>query len=240
MLTSIPAAWTVRGTSFALWALAGASAVAWGLKLSGNPHALTVPPPPLRQVAPVDPAALARFLGGTPAAAGVPMAAPSLASRFQLLGVVAGAHSGRGAAVISIDGKPARSYRVGATLEEGIVLQAVHGREAELGAPGRNEPLVVLQVPAPTMASVQGVTPAPGYGPAPAAPAYAAPPAAPATPAYTAPPAAPAAPAYSAPPGASPALPFGAPAGAPPAPAVTEPTVPPGSAPVLSPRARAG
>lgn len=244
MLTSIPAAWTVRGTSFALWALAGASAVAWGLKLSGNSHAVSVPPPPTRQVVAVNPAALARLLGGTPAAAGAPATAPSLASRFQLLGVAAGEHSGRGAAVISIDGKPPRSYRVGSTLEEGIVLQAVHGREAELGAPGRNEPLLVLQVPAPKMESVQGVTPAPGYEPAPAAgatpPVYAAPPGAPSAPPYTAPAGAPSAPPYTAPAGAPAAPAYTAPAVAPTNPAVTAPTAPPSSAPVLSPRARAG
>ena len=148
MLTSIPAAWTVRGASFSLWALAAASAVAWGLKLSGNQHPVALPPPAARQVAAVDPVARARFLGSAPSAAAMPMASPSLASRFQLIGVAAGAHSGRGAAVISVDGKPARSYRVGAVLEEGVVLQAVHGREAALGAPGRSEPLVVLEVPA--------------------------------------------------------------------------------------------
>ncbi|MBK6005313.1 general secretion pathway protein C [Ramlibacter ginsenosidimutans] len=222
MLTSIPAAWTVRGASFALWALAGASAVAWGLKLSGNPYAVTVPPSPARQVAAVDPAALARLLGGTPAATGAPMTAPSLASRFQLLGVAAGAHSGRGAAVISVDGKPARSYRVGATLEEGIVLQAVHGREAELGAPGRNEPLVVLQVPALKMESVQAGTTATGS--APAAPAFSAP----AAPVFAPPAEAPAAPSLA------------APASEPTPAASNAPTVPPGTAPVLSPRARGG
>jgi general secretion pathway protein C len=252
MLTSIPAAWTVRGTSFALWALAGASTVAWGIKLSGNPHAVTLPPPTARQAAPVDPAALARLLGGTPAAAGAPMAAPSLASHFHLLGVAAGAHSGQGAAVISIDGKPARSYRVGSTLEEGIVLQAVHGREAELGAPGRNEPMVVLQVPALKMESVQGATlppgaastpmsapapmtePAPAPAPAPAAAAAAAPAPAPAT--ATAPAPAPA-PAPITEPAPSTIIPHAPMSGASP---MTAPAPAPGTAPMLSPRARAG
>jgi general secretion pathway protein C len=232
MLTSIPAAWTVRGTSFALWALAGASAVAWGLKLSGNSHAVTVPPPPARQAPPVDPVALARLLGGTPAAAGAPMTAPSLASRFHLLGVAAGAHSGQGAAVISIDGKPARSYRVGSTLEEGIVLQAVHGREAELGAPGRNEPMVVLQVPALKMESVQGVTLPPGAAPSPMSAA------APSTEAAPAPGPAPApAPAPITEPAPSSIIPHAPMTGASP---MTAPEPAPGTAPMLSPRARGG
>ena len=44
-----------------------------------------------------------------------PATAPDAASRFQLQGVVAD-DLGRGAALIAIDGKPARPYRAGALL----------------------------------------------------------------------------------------------------------------------------
>ena len=147
MWTPTPAAWTVRGATLALWALAAGSAMVWGLKLGGSQRPIAVPPPPLRQVAPVDPVALARLLGSSSAAA--PSApVPTMASRFQLLGVAAGVESGGGAAVIAIDGKPARPYRVGATLEEGVVLQSVHGRQAVLAAPN-GSPLLTLEVPLP-------------------------------------------------------------------------------------------
>jgi len=133
MLPSRPATWTVRGATFALWLLAAASAVYWGLKVGGGSPVLDLPAPPARPVAIADPVAIARLLGSTPAGAALPAAAApvaTLASRLKLLGVAAGAHSGGGAAVISIDGKPARSYRVGASLDEGVVLQSVHGRQA--------------------------------------------------------------------------------------------------------------
>jgi general secretion pathway protein C len=161
MLAPTPATWTVRGATFALWALAAGSAAYWGLKLGGRTGIVTAPLPPAHQVVAVDPGAIARLLGSSPAAAAVPVAAaPSLASRFQLLGVAAGAHSGAGAAVISVDGKPARSFRVGSAIDEGLVLQSVHGRQATLGADRNGPPLLTLEVP-PLKAGVSTV-PAPG------------------------------------------------------------------------------
>jgi general secretion pathway protein C len=148
MLTPSPATWTVRGATFALWALAAASSAYWGLKLGGVQPAGSTPAPPTRPVAAVDPMAIARLLGGTPSAAALaaPMAVASLASRFQLVGVVAGATSGRGAAVISVDGRPARPFRVGTQVDEGVVLQSVRGRQAVL-APVSGSEVVTLELP---------------------------------------------------------------------------------------------
>jgi general secretion pathway protein C len=145
------AASTVRAATFALWALAAASAVFWGLKLTGHQRAVAIPPAPLRPVAAVDPAALAALLGSAPSAV-TTAALPSLASRFQLLGVAAGVESGGGAAVIAVDGKPARPYRVGTAIEEGLVLQSVHGRQAVLAAQGTGQPVLTLELPAPSVA----------------------------------------------------------------------------------------
>jgi general secretion pathway protein C len=147
MLTTRPATWTVRGATFALAALAGLSAVYWVLKLGGPSAAVNAPVSAGRSVAAPDPGAIARLLGGT--ATAMPAAAPalaSLASRLQLVGVVAGASSGGGAAVISVDGKPAKPYRVGSQLEEGLVLQSVRGRQAVV-APA-NGGAVTLELPA--------------------------------------------------------------------------------------------
>ena len=148
MFHPIPAAWTVRGATLVLWALAAGSAVFWGLRMGGTQDSMAVPAARARPVAAVDPGALARLLGGGATAV---VAAPqaTLASRFQLLGVAAGVQSGEGAAVISVDGKPARPYRVGAALDEGIVLQSVHGRQAVLAAAGTGQPLLTLELPQP-------------------------------------------------------------------------------------------
>jgi general secretion pathway protein C len=147
MLTPTPATWTVRGATFALWALAAASVVYWGLKLGGSGSSVAARVAPPRQVAAVDPAAIARLLGSSPLAAAAPAAMPSLASRLQLVGVVAGVSSGGGAAVISVDGKPARPYRVGTPIEEGLVLQSVQGRRAVLAAQADGPALLTLELP---------------------------------------------------------------------------------------------
>jgi general secretion pathway protein C len=160
MWTAIPAAWTVRGATFALWALALASTVAWGLKLGGSGRTVPVPAASARPVPAADPAAIARLLGGGAVAAGVSAPVASLASRFQLMGVVAEVHSGGGAAVIAVDGKPAKPFRVGASVDEGVVLQSVRGRQAVLGAP--NGPaLVTLEVPLLRWATPQAPIAAP-------------------------------------------------------------------------------
>ncbi|MBE7366764.1 type II secretion system protein N [Ramlibacter pallidus] len=147
MLTTAPASWTVRGTTFGLWALVGLSALYWALKVAGGtpPASARVAPP--RAVAAADPAAIARLLGSTPATAAAPAPVATLASRFQLVGVAAGATSGAGAAVISVDGKPARPYRVGTSLDEGLVLQSVQGRKATIAAQRDGPPLLVLELP---------------------------------------------------------------------------------------------
>jgi general secretion pathway protein C len=130
-----------------LWLLAAGSAVFWGLRLGRAPS--TPAPPAAATQGPVniDVAAITRLLGGAPQAPGM-AAAPvaSLASRFSLVGVVAEARSGIGAAVISIDGKPARPYRVGSALDEGLVLQSVQGRRAAIG-PRAGPPAVTLELP---------------------------------------------------------------------------------------------
>lgn len=148
MLTRTPVTWTVRGATFALWALAAMSAVYWGLKLGGGTAAPRVPVIGPRQVAAADPAAIARLLGSTPAAAVQATPVASLSSRFQLIGVAAGESSGRGAAVISVDGKPARPYGVGSMIEEGLILQSVQGRRAVLAAQPGGPAVLTLELPA--------------------------------------------------------------------------------------------
>jgi len=147
MLQPSPAAWSVRGATFALWALAAGSAAFWGLQLGGGAQRTVAPLAAPRTVAAVDAGAIARLLGSTPAAGMQAAPAASLASRFQLVGVVAEAQSGGGAAVLSVDGKPARPYRVGASVDDGLVLKSVRGRTATLAATADGPPVLTLELP---------------------------------------------------------------------------------------------
>jgi general secretion pathway protein C len=134
----------VAGMTFILWALLAASAVYWGMKLAARPAGPAIAPLATRTPAPADPVAVARLLGASPAAA-APVA--SLASRFALVGVVA-SRSHRGAALIAVDGKPAKPFRVGAAVDPGLVLQAVEGRRATLAATADGPPVLTLDLPA--------------------------------------------------------------------------------------------
>jgi general secretion pathway protein C len=144
MLTTLPSRWAVRSATVALWALAAAGAAFWGLRLSaGGPQAAARAVAPGAAV-PSDPAAIARLMGGGPAQASAPVA--SVASRFQLVGVV-GQGARNGIAVLAIDGKPARPYRVGAAVDDALVLLAVEGRRAMIGPAGAQAPSLTLELP---------------------------------------------------------------------------------------------
>ncbi len=138
--------WTVRGATFLLWALAAAAAAYWGLKLSTRTASSPSVAAPARTVPAADPAAVARLLGHVPtAAAAAP--APSLASRFNLVGVVAG-RSRDGAALIAVDGRPPKPYKVGSTVDTGLVLQSVEPRRAVLASGTQGPAVLTLELPA--------------------------------------------------------------------------------------------
>lgn len=146
MVTTSPHRWAPRLATLALWALAGASAVYWGLRLSApatGPAPLAAAPDAVQ----ADPQALARLLGAQ-AQAATAEAAPA-ASRLVLLGLLAGTESGTGAALIAVDGKPPKPYRVGASVEPGLVLQSLTRREARLGPQVDGAATLTLQMPAP-------------------------------------------------------------------------------------------
>jgi general secretion pathway protein C len=122
---------------------------------------------------------LTRLLGAAaPEPVAVPEAtvAPEMASRFRLVGVVAPKSPRRleGLALIAVDGKPAKAYRVGAAIDGNLVLQSVHARGAALGMRG-GPPDLTLELPAlpPPATGVPGGVAAGGVAPGgmPAAPA---------------------------------------------------------------------
>jgi general secretion pathway protein C len=131
MQTDASRLWLSRIVTFTMAGLAAASAAYWGLKAWG-PSPVAAPALALAWAPPVGPKALALALGGG-LAPQAPGAAPPAPSRYALLGVAAGNAQG-GAALISVDGQPARPVRVGAAVEGALVLQSVTGRRAVLSS----------------------------------------------------------------------------------------------------------
>lgn len=142
MVTLSQSKLALRAITLVVWALAAASALYWGLKLSASAQTgpLAVEAAPVR---PIDPSIVARLLGATGPQA---MVQASLASRFSLQGVVAGAPGG-GAALISIDGKPAAPFRVGSALEDGLVLKSASERQVQLAASLDGPAILTLDMP---------------------------------------------------------------------------------------------
>jgi general secretion pathway protein C len=148
MVTNSYSKWGVRLGTLALWAVAGASLVYWGLRLGNRPMAQLAPAVAPAAAVP-DAQAVARVLGALPAGTVAAVAAPvaSLASRFALVGVLAGRESGGGAALIAVDGKPAKPFRVGTLVDSGLVLQGLSPRQAQLGADVSSPAMLTLEMP---------------------------------------------------------------------------------------------
>lgn len=126
-----------RLSAFLVWALLGLAIVYWGMTLG-----LRSPSAPAQTVAVADAAAprsdLSRLLGSTPVQG---EAAPTPdESRFKLLGLVAprrvDGHEQEGVALISVDGGPARTVRVGALVDGERQLLAISGNTVSIGRPG--------------------------------------------------------------------------------------------------------
>ena len=127
-----------------VWGGVAFSAVTWGLRWSATGASPSNATSAVQALPEVDAAAAARALGAAPAPV---VAAPSLASRFQLQGVLTGGPN-EGAALISVDGKAAKPFRVGAMVAEGLVLQSTQGRRISLGAAMDGPQILVLELPA--------------------------------------------------------------------------------------------
>jgi len=123
-----------------IWGAVALSAAFWGLRWFGKP--LSVPPGTAS--ATMDNSLkgdVSKLLAG-PAKPADSVAAPAqqaaLAGRLQLLGVVAprGEGSHAGVALLVLDGKPARAYRLGQVVDGELVVQTISQRQVQIGAQG--------------------------------------------------------------------------------------------------------
>ncbi|MGV1045753.1 type II secretion system protein N [Limnohabitans sp.] len=128
----------------ALWCAAALSAGYWALQLPSSPQALGAPVTVVVEGASAQATTrMQRALGATAVATAD---APQL-ERLQLLGVIAST-SGQGSALIAVDDKAPKAYLVGQAVGEGLVLQNLSPKGAQLGATLDGPRLQVLQLPA--------------------------------------------------------------------------------------------
>ena len=164
-----------RWWTFLVWALVSGSLIFWAQPLWFKPMSA----PPQTQVAQLGPPPggdLARVLGADTLVLAETTPPPVVDARFTLVGVLSPRNERalrEGIALIAIDGKAAKSYRVGAVVEGQQVLQSVGLRSANLGPRGGVTTLA-LKLPAlpeaqrgsPGALSADGAAPSPGASPA--------------------------------------------------------------------------
>jgi len=130
----MPDKWPLRILTLAAWALAAWSATYWALQFAGGraPAAVPVAAPSLPPA--VDPARVAQLFGPAIEAKApepMPVVVIDPSTRFSLVGVVAD-RARTGVALLSVEGRPARPYRVGSDIDNSYTLKSVTARSATL------------------------------------------------------------------------------------------------------------
>lgn len=162
---------SARIAAFFLWAATAACLAYWGLRVGVEARPLP------ESVQPVSTAMVLRGdvlrLFASPVPVTAPVASPTqpaLASRFKLVGVMAPRTGERGAgagiALIAVDGKPPRPFRVGSAIDDTLVLQAVARRGATLG-PAEGLAAVRLELPPLVAPATGSLPPPPSFTPTP-------------------------------------------------------------------------
>ena len=144
-----PALWGPRILTFLLCALTAGSATFWILQWPSLPSR-TTDAVGLAAASPSDNgAALQSLLAGDPqvvALSGVSTPTANLPP-LRLAGVIRVGTKGQGSALIQLNGKPAKPYRVGDTIADGLVLQSVSAHTAHLGQTVSSPAALVLELP---------------------------------------------------------------------------------------------
>jgi general secretion pathway protein C len=161
-----------RLSAFVIWALVAATVAFWGLRLLVRAAPVPAYAVPVGD-APAAHGDLSRLLGSAPVAAVGATAAPQTSTRFRLLGIVAPKYPAAGAvpvqqgvALIAVDGNMPKAYRVGARLDDDLVLRSVSLRSVSIASSASGVAPITLELPAP-MAAATGTLPANGTGGAP-------------------------------------------------------------------------
>ena len=145
-----PAVW-LRVATLLLAIILVASVTNWALTFSArrspSEPLRTLPAGEVEAKAPsVDTAAIARLLGATPGGTG----------NIRALGVIAEGASGRGIALIGVEGQPARPVRAGDAIAPGVVLAEVQKDGVVIDRSGARQQIRIATKPA-----AQGILKAP-------------------------------------------------------------------------------
>jgi general secretion pathway protein C len=150
--------WTLRLFTLLIWLLVGLCAAYWAFKfVTSKPveatAALATP------TVAVDSKAVAKLLGATDNAAAKPTNPPA-STKFVLFGL-ANSAGGKGIALIALDGKPAKPYRVGSLVADDLVLKSISKTGVMLATSLKAPDGVTLELPERKPASIVSIAPRP-------------------------------------------------------------------------------
>lgn len=138
-----------RIAALLIWAAVAASLAYWGLRWLAPPVGVPHNAAPVTLETGVR-GDIQRLLTGPVRTEGPqanPSAASALASRIKVLGVMAPTPGqSAGVALLSIDGKPPKAFRVGAAVDGEMVLQDLTQRSARIG-PQDGSPFLTIDLP---------------------------------------------------------------------------------------------
>jgi general secretion pathway protein C len=165
-IKSSPNRWTLRLFTLLVWLLVGLCAAYWAFKFVTT-KSITATAAMSRPNLEVDSKAIAKMLGATDSVAAKPSIAAA-STKFVLFGLAATA-AGRGVALIALDGKPAKPYRVGSLVADDLLLKSISKTGVVLAASLQSPDGVTLDLPARKPPNTAPNSPAnmPGGGPPP-------------------------------------------------------------------------
>ena len=142
-IKSSPNRWTLRLFTLLVWLLVGLCAAYWAFKFVTT-KSVTATAAVSRPTVEVDSKAIAKMLRATDGAAKPAVTVAS--TKFVLFGLAATA-AGRGVALIALDGKPAKPYRVGSLVADDLLLKSISKTGVVLAASLQSPDGVTLDLP---------------------------------------------------------------------------------------------
>ena len=136
--------WTLRLFTLLVWLLVGLSGTYWAFKfITTKPIEATAALAASTVV--IDSKAVAKLLGATDNTGKKP-ATTVASTKFVLFGL-AGTAGGQGVALIALDGKPAKPYRVGSLVADDLVLKSISKTGVTLATSVNSSDGVTLELP---------------------------------------------------------------------------------------------
>lgn len=143
--------WTLRVFTLLIWLLVGLCAAYWAFKfVTTKPVEATAALAAPTGV--VDSKAVGKLLGATDAVAGKTANTPA-STKFVLFGLASSA-GGQGVALIALDGKPAKPYRVGSAVADDLLLKSISKTGVMLATSLQAPDGVTLELPARKPANI--------------------------------------------------------------------------------------